>query len=122
MSAPSAKHEYVPRERLLLQLRLHQRAQAREAAPQVRHSRRDPDPRVGRQRHHVRRHPLPRFESSFHLPPQPRTPQVTVLVLYLLTLPPNPPPVTVPKLYREPSLLTSFSQKYFASYRSANPP
>lgn len=33
IAAPSAKHEYVPREGTLLQLGLHQRAQPSEAAP-----------------------------------------------------------------------------------------
>src|SRR5207245_8939583 len=73
IAAPPAKHEYLPRERFLLQLGLDQRAQPSEAAPQVGRARRNPNPRVGRQRHHRRRRPnSPRREPGAE-PPSRRT-------------------------------------------------
>ncbi len=45
-----------PENGLCSSLCLHQPTESREAATQVGHARRDQDPRVGRQRHHARRH------------------------------------------------------------------
>ena len=46
IAAPAAKDKHMPGERILLQRRLHQRAQPVETTPQISHAGRDPDLRL----------------------------------------------------------------------------
>src|SRR6185312_6767432 len=52
MTSTATEHKHVSRKGILLQLRLHHPAQAREAAAQIGQARHNPDLRVCRQRDH----------------------------------------------------------------------